>query len=368
MSKNLIRVLIFISVLLIVGDVHSQKPEYPVRVKGRELLIKHDSVVEASKQVRSKQGPRKQSVGRRDISEAARDFGLARWIDVAPSSSFTAYWYEQQPTQLRLGIEFAGLAVILKAAKAAGLNPETDQIYSAPSLILAAVQKERADLENVRLVEVPDLKNLSRAEAENRLIESRLVPEAIPQYAHGVNASLVIPNSQDPSPKISVKAGALVRFGVSVRSETPPVVVAPTSAVAVSLQLKAGEQVSCPRGGDNIHRCSIKGTSSGMAAGGYGLLLWVRPVRPPSDTPGWYLQRLPANGVSTVQRDGSWTGVAQLGSPSWPPTEGDIFDLAVSVAEIETINILMAESGVVMRSQPVGVKSDTALGLVATLR
>lgn len=355
--------------LLIAGNVHSQKPEtYAVRVKERPLSIKQESVVEVSKQARSKQGSRKQSVGRRDISELAKDFGLGQWIDVAPSSRFTAYWYEQEPTQFRLGIEFAGLAVILQAAKAAGLNPEADQIYSAPPVILAAVQKETADLEKVRLVDVPDLKNLSRAEAENRLIESRLVPEAIPQYANGVNASLVIPNSQDPSPRISVKPGTLVRFGVSVRSEAPQVAPGPTSGVAVSLQLKGGEQVSCPRGGDNIHRCSIKGASSGLSAGGYGLLLWVRPVRPPSDTPGWYLQRLPANGISGVQRDGSWIGVVQLGSPSWPPNEGDIFDVAVSVADNDTINKLLAESGVVIRNQPVGVNVDMAQGLVVSLR
>lgn len=368
MTKNLIHVLVVISLLLIAGNIHSQKPELTVRVKGRLLSIKQDTVLEASKQARAKQGPRKQLVGPSEISALAGDFGLAQWIDVAPSSRFAAYWSAQEPTQSRLVIELAGLAVILKAAKASGLNPEAEQIYSAPPAILAAVQKETADLEKVRLVDVPNLGSLSRAQAENELMENRLVPEAIPQYANAVNAGLVIPDSQEPAPKISVKPGTLVRFGVSVRSEAHPAPAEPTRAVTVSLELKGSEQVSCPRGGDNIHRCSIKGTSSGLSAGGYGLLLWVRPVRPASDTPGWYLQRLPANGISGVQKDGSWTGVAQLGNPSWPPNEGDTFDVAVSVADMETAKRLMAESGVVIRNEPVGVTFDTALGLVTTLK
>ncbi len=369
MRKNLIAVLFIMSVLFVVGNVHSQKPDVTTKLGKGTVLVRQEAIKEVSKQAQSKPGRRKQSVGKKEISDQAKDFGLAQWIDVAPSSRFTTYWYEQEPTQFRLGIEFAGLAVILKAATASGLNPEADQIYSAPSSILAAVQKETADLEKVRLVEVPDLGNLSRAEAENRLIESRLVPEASPQYASGVNANLVIPNSQEPSPRISVKPGTLVRFGVSVRSEgLSQGATGPTSAVTVSLGLNSGQQVVCPRGGDNIHRCSIKGTSTGLSNGGNGLLLWARPVRPPSDTPGWYLQRPPANGISGVQQNGSWTGMAQLGSPAWPPHEGDTFDLAVSVADKETINRLMAESGVVMRNEPSGFKSNIVLGLVVTFK
>jgi hypothetical protein len=159
-----------------------------------------------------------------------------------------------------------------------------------------------------------------------------------------------------------------VSFGVNLQEGRPQIEPTTKQDLAVTLELKAQDKVVCAGGADNIHRCSVRGNSSGLTGGGYGLLLWVKPVRPPSDTPGWYLQRPPSNGIDSVAGDGSWNGVAQLGTPQWPPHDGDIFDVAVSIADNDTINRLMAESGVVIRNQPVGVKVEAAHGLVLTLR
>lgn len=151
-------------------------------------------------------------------------------------------------------------------------------------------------------------------------------------------------------------------------TSTETVTITPTNSGAPSVSLfqpKAGEKVRCVRGDDGIYRFSVRGTSSGT--NGFRLLLWVRPVSPRSETPGWYLQRPPANGISSVEADGSWAGIAQIGNLQWPPHEGDILDLIVTIADSDSANQLMAEAGVVVRYQPVGVVSDTASNVVVTL-
>ena len=59
--------------------------------------------------------------------------------------------------------------------------------------------------------------------------------------------------------------------------------------------------------------------------------------------------------------------MAQIGNAQWPPHEGDVLDMAVTIADDDTVNQLMTEAGVVVRDQPVGVKSDTASNVVITL-
>jgi hypothetical protein len=220
------------------------------------------------------------------------------------------------------------------------------------------------------LTKVPSLDGLSQAEAEDLLTKQGLVPQGRPQYATGVEPGRVVPHSQSPGYGLPVRPGTVVTFAISVREEAPQVNnTPPPSALAVTIfQPKAGEQARCSRGADGVYKFSARGTSAGLSTGGYGLLLWVRPVNPPSDTPGWYLQRPPANGIAKVEMDGSWSGVAQLGNVQYPPHEGDVLDLAVTVADKDTVNKLLAEPGVVVRMEPVGIKSDTAPGVVATLK
>jgi hypothetical protein len=218
------------------------------------------------------------------------------------------------------------------------------------------------------LISVPSLDGFSQAQAEDLLTKTRLVPEARPQYAAGVDAGHVIPQSQNPSPGLLVRSGTVVSFAVAERGETRPIIASSPVTISVSLfQPKAGEKITSSRGADGIYRLSVSGASSALSDK-YGLLLWVRPVNPPADRIGWYLQRPPVNGIAGVEADGSWTGVAQIGNAQYPPHEGNTVDLAVTIADNDEINKLMSEQGVVVRNQPVGVKSATASGVILILK
>lgn len=219
------------------------------------------------------------------------------------------------------------------------------------------------------LVEVPDLANLSNAEAEDILRDRGLVPEDRPQ-ASETEKGRVVPYSQEPSPNFRVRKGTIVRFAVSQGSQVHIVTPQTETTVNVSISIfrpKSGNVVKCTRYPDKIYRFAVDGTSNGLSQN-FKLLLWVRPVNPPSETPGWYLQRPPINGITQTGLNGSWKGVGQIGNAQWPPYEGDIFDIAVTVAESETANSLLGKIGVIVRDEPIGIKSDIALSVIVTMQ
>ena len=222
------------------------------------------------------------------------------------------------------------------------------------------------------LVTVPALDGLSRDRAEETLVAMALVPEARPQYAAGVEIGRVVPKSQTPNAGQEVRPGTLVSFAIAAGGlEAPPTGTGiPTGYVpTVSIfEPTAHATVRVARRPDGAGTVSARGTSKDLHGSAFQLLLWLRPVDPPSDIPGWYLQRPPGNGVAGVDRDGAWQGIAQVGNSQWPPQEGAVIDLAVSVADRETASRLMAEGGVVVRPEPVGVASARAAAVVLTLQ
>ena len=135
--------------------------------------------------------------------------------------------------------------------------------------------------------------------------------------------------------------------------------------VAAQLQIKPSEKVECAQTSEGVYSCSVSGISSGLSKGGLSLLLWVRPVSPPSDVPGWYLQR---PGIVKMDSDGSWTGNLQVGNTQWPPREGDVIDLAVTVVGTQTMKQLLTEREVVIRDQPIGIGSNTVPRVIVTLK
>jgi hypothetical protein len=216
------------------------------------------------------------------------------------------------------------------------------------------------------LIKVPDLSNLSRDEAEDLLIKKGLFFDVIPQYHHETEPGRVIPYSQDPLPGIKVHKGTKVKFAVALPSESF-IEKADKSSVSVSLfRPKTSEKVHCARYADGIYRFSVVGSSKGLSDR-LKLLLWIRPENPPSETPGWYLQRPPVNGIGEVETNGSWQGIAQVGNEQWPPHEGDILDVAVTIVDVKTANQLLAEPGVVTRINLPGITSDIALSIVVKL-
>lgn len=222
-----------------------------------------------------------------------------------------------------------------------------------------------------RLAPVPALGGLSREQAEERLVGKSLVPNARPQHADGVEAGRVITGSQSPAPGLAVECGTTVSFAVAVggtgRAPGASAPGGPPPVQTVELfEPRTGQRAAITRRPDGVGSLTANGVWPG-SDGGFRLLLWIRPVKPPSDLPGWYLQRPPGNGISKGP-DGTWSGVAQIGSAQYPPHDGDLVDVAVSVADSATVARLMAEGGVVVRPEPVGVASARATGVRLAFR
>jgi hypothetical protein len=221
------------------------------------------------------------------------------------------------------------------------------------------------------LIRVPDLGGLSRDEAKLVLEKKALVPEARPLYHSDTEPGRVIAHSQEPAAGIKVRGGTVVRFGVAIgttRTEEPTEELQVGASLSVSLfRPKSGEKAHCTRYADGVYRFSVVGTSTGLT-NGFRLLLWVRPVNPPSETPGWYLQRLPVNGIEKVEPDGSWEGIAQIGNVQWPPHAGDVLDVAVTVVDVDRAKRLGGELGVVTRTVLPGIASDVASGVRVELK
>lgn len=221
------------------------------------------------------------------------------------------------------------------------------------------------------LATVPLLDNLAQAEAENLLASRKLVPQPTPQQGVDVEAGRVVPHSQSPVAGLRVRGGTVVSFGVSISRTITPASDhngTPAGAPKASLfQPASGQKLPCSIGGDGQSRCAVKGTSSGVQGSRFHLLLWLRPVTPPSDQPGWYLERS-GNGINSIQADGSWTGIAQIGNAQYPPHQNDVVDIAVSIVDDSIFSELMGRQGVVVEPQPIGSSSDVASSVVVTLR
>jgi hypothetical protein len=222
------------------------------------------------------------------------------------------------------------------------------------------------------LVEVPELDGRAQAEAEDVLTKRGLTPETRPQLAAGVELGRVVPHSQSPVRGLLVRRGTTVSFGVATSSggvvggKPPAGGRTGTAPTASFFEPKEGSTVAFTRSGDGLYRCSASGISSGLNHD-FQLLLWLRPVNPPSDQFGvWYLQRS-GNGTS-IEPDGTWHGVAQLGNAQYPPQNGYTFELAISVADAATATPLLNEPGVVTRNQPIGAQSMIVSNLTVRLR
>jgi hypothetical protein len=219
------------------------------------------------------------------------------------------------------------------------------------------------------LPEVPRLDNLSADRAEQLLTGLTLVPAARPQHVTGVEPGRVIPNSQDPVAGLDVKPGTVVSYAVALRGDGPIPPPPPFPPPSVSLfEPRAGATCKCTRRPDGVGSIAARGTVRGIQSEAQALLLWLKPVRPLSEMSGWYLQRPPESGVAPIAGDGTWSGAAQLGNPQYPPQEGAVIDIAISVADHETASRLLAEAGVVTRNEPVGVVCATASGVVLTFK
>ena len=150
---------------------------------------------------------------------------------------------------------------------------------------------------------------------------------------------------------------------ISVSSQPPP-----DSNQNVSIfQPKSGENFYITKSGIGLYTGEVRGTFAGLKKDRDFLLLWIRPIDPPSDKSGWYLQRHP-NGIRGLKEDGSWIGSVQVGNTSWPPKEGDIIDIAVSVVDKTAYQSFMAQGGEAISQEPAGSIVDKASEVVIKIK
>ena len=129
---------------------------------------------------------------------------------------------------------------------------------------------------------------------------------------------------------------------------------------------RSNSTIDCSRHSDGLYRCSVSGTAQLGAHDDVQLLLWMKPLRPAGD--GWYLQRGKINGIQSIGRGGAWNALAQLGNAEWPPAEGHVVAVAVTIApRADAVKLLSAE-GVVVRSALTGMYTDEVTNVSVHLR
>lgn len=196
------------------------------------------------------------------------------------------------------------------------------------------------------LIEVPDLGNMSFAEAEQSLSNKGIIPQSRPQLDSHTKKGYVIPQSQTPLPGTMVRKGTVISFAVST-NEVKIKIFKPGNAEAVDLT----------RMNNGAYHFSVQGVSSGLSQEEQ-LLLWVRP----SNVLHWYLQRSP-DGIREIRPDGSWDGFGQIGNVNWPPKSGDTFDVAITVVDSQTARELLSASGEAIQQALPGTSFDKVTGV-----
>lgn len=295
--------------LFIISNVPAQAQTTIARVGKTKIPVRDVETKKATpKIVESRITTRTSLAGIDDIEELTKYYDLSRWISTEPPSSFLSCWLDQKLSRKDLSIRFAALELILTAADRQSIKiPDREKLCSAPRELIAAIQKE--------LVEVPELSGLSRAEAENKLAEIGLVPAAKTQHDQTTEPGRVIRASQEPQAGLIVQRTDVISFKVAIHQ--------------VSLNLNDNGLVHCSRSDDGAYRFSVGGKVSELSPE-KTLLLWVRPRKGPHV---WYLQGPPKNGIINISSDGTWQGVGQIGNIDYPPSQGDMLDVAVTLVE-----------------------------------
>jgi hypothetical protein len=196
------------------------------------------------------------------------------------------------------------------------------------------------------VVPVPDLDGKSADEAVLVLTDTDLRAAPEPLVAPGIRAGYVVPLSQNPSAGTRVQRGSRVRYGVSAESSVTQSSTSSSAtggAIAAVFSPVDGGEVVVRRDADNVFRFDAEGTVEAFDPSVSLLLLWVQPVNPPSDQPGWYLQRVP-NGIRSVAAT-QWRGVGQIGNAQWPPDDGHTVDIAVSIVSNDEAERILARQG-----------------------
>lgn len=219
---------------------------------------------------------------------------------------------------------------------------------------------------------MPNLARLSAYEAAQVVRARGFEPSPRYESSTTIEDGLVIPESQRPIAGQKVRTGDTVTFAVSTGSgpiSDPPVRSPGNSQGGLSWTMPGlGAPLEVIRDGSGLHRATVSGVVPASVPASHRLLLWVRPVRPASNSPDWYLQRPPANGVSSYTVGGTWDGVIQLGNREFPPHDGDVVDLAISVVSPTEARALETGAGAVTAPTPRGSQVAELRGIRVVLR
>ena len=129
-------------------------------------------------------------------------------------------------------------------------------------------------------------------------------------------------------------------------SSTSPSSTSPSSTSspipAITLDLKSGDVIICSSTGNGA-TCAINGTA--QVPSGAQVLLWVKPVNPGSNIPGYYIQLSPLGVTQQPQAGAStWDGMIQIGDHDFPPCPGNTFNLIATLDDASTAATLIGQS------------------------
>jgi hypothetical protein len=245
--------------------------------------------------------------------------------------------------------------LLLQSGRVAG---STKSAWRILAVALALTVGVAVYLLQPRLHPVPTLARLS-ADAAAEVVRSRgFEPSPRDESSPTIEDGLVIPESQRPIAQQLARAGVTVTYAVSTGSapiSSPQVRSSDDARGTLSWTVPgSGAPLGVISDGSGIHHATVSGLVPPNLPASHRLLLWVRPVRPASQSPGWYLQRPPGSGVSTFTVGGAWDGVIQLGNREFPPHDGDVVDLAISVVSATEAHAIEAGPGTVTASTPRG--------------
>lgn len=162
---------------------------------------------------------------------------------------------------------------------------------------------------------VPNLDYLPLEEAEDRLADQCLDFVVVPVVRSDIEVGRVVPNSQSLSPGQLVRSNTKVSLSVSDEG---------TSALAYP---RSNSQVDCIRRSEGFCTITVEGMASALVSRDQlRLLLWAK-----SRESGWYLQDSGPTQTILDRPDQTWTRQAQIGNSRYPPSDGELVDLALTV-------------------------------------
>jgi len=197
------------------------------------------------------------------------------------------------------------------------------------ALVIVIVLIAVASYVRLDYVEVPHIDNEELADAERLLSERGLFPYVIPVTSPTTDIGKVVSGSQEPKAGLRMPRGIQVQFKVS--DEGSNSLDAP----------KSDSTTDCVMKPDRVCVITAEGKASKeVDQGNLAVILWSRTT-----SSAWYLQFPDTRKPKPHNNPGRWSYEAEIGNPTYPPSEGTVVSLVVTVVSRETAAGLEQEKG-----------------------